>query len=146
VKIPPMCGDTMDGNDDHGWVAVVDDDPSVRAALARRLRADGLTVRAFSSAQEYLTACAERAPSCLILDVYLGGMSGLQLRDHLSATSAELPVILMTAHHAIPTAELLPRSSRGGYLRKPFDSDTLVAMVRSALRRAPDIAPAPAKS
>jgi DNA-binding response OmpR family regulator len=52
----------------------------------------------------------------------------------------------MTAHHAIPTAELLPRSSRGGYLRKPFDSDTLVAMVRSALRRAPDIAPAPAKS
>ena len=138
--IPPTCGDTTDGNDDRGWVAVVDDDSSVRAALARRLRADGLTVRAFSSAQEYLTACAESAPGCLILDVYLGGMSGLQLRDHLSATAAKLPVILMTAHHAIPTAELLPRSNRGGYLRKPFDSDTLVAMVRSALRQGPDVA------
>jgi two-component system response regulator FixJ len=116
------------------WVAVVDDDASVRRALVRRLRVDGLTVRAFASAQEYLARPGGRA-ACIVLDVHLGAMSGFELYEHLRRSGTSVPMILITAHDEIPSAELARYAGPGGYLRKPFDSDELVALVRRALDR-----------
>lgn len=120
------------------WVAIVDDDASVRGALARVLRAHGIPVRTFAGAFEYLTAREAGTPACLVLDVHLGGMSGLELHDHLAASGATEMVVLMTAHDDVPADELARRVGPGAFLRKPFDGDVLVAIVRRALRRPPD--------
>jgi FixJ family two-component response regulator len=124
----------------EGWVAVVDDDAAVRTALARVMRADGISVSTFATAHEYLAASAARgAPSCVVLDVHLGSasrMSGFELHDHLVASGAHIPIILLTAHDEVPSAALARRAGPEGYLRKPFEGDALIAMVRAALRRA----------
>jgi two-component system, LuxR family, response regulator FixJ len=135
-----MANDDVGSEFDEGstvrWVAVVDDDTSVRRALARRLRADGLAVRAFASAHEYLAAATVGRVACVVLDVHLGAMSGFELHEYLRRAGAMVPVILITAHDEIPTTELARYAGASGYLRKPFDSDELVALVRRALDRA----------
>jgi two-component system response regulator DctR len=118
------------------WVAIVDDDGSVRTALARVLRIERIRVSTFSAAHEYLAASAlDGSPSCLILDVHLGpsGMGGLELHDYLVAHGATLPVILMTAHDEVSSAEMSRRVGPDNYLRKPFDSGALVTLVQRAL-------------
>ena len=112
------------------WVAIVDDDPSVRSALARVLRTAGIGVETYASAQEYLSAATEREPVCLVLDVHLGGMTGFELHDRLLAAGSRATVVFITAHDEVPTAELERRAGPDGYLRKPFDGDQLLALVR----------------
>jgi len=112
------------------WVAVVDDDPSIRSSLARLLRSDGFDVETFSSSPEFFAAIAEGPPACLVLDVHLGTASGFDLQDNLAVTHAEVPVILMTGHDKITSAELTRRAGPDGYLRKPFDGDRIISMVR----------------
>ncbi len=136
-------GMSVDDDTDHNptgdflipWIAVVDDDASVRVALARRLRAEGFPVQTFASAQEYLAAAVPGRVGCLVLDVHLGEISGFELQEHLRSTGTDTPVLLITAHDEISSAELARRSGPDGYLRKPFDSDEMVALVRRALRR-----------
>ena len=124
------------GHDD--WVAIVDDDGSVRTALARVLRAEGLRVDTFCTSQEYLAASASNcAPRCLVLDIHLGGasrMSGFELHDFLSETGTHVPIILMTAHDEVPASDLARRVGSDGYLRKPFECDAFVNLVRRTLR------------
>lgn len=119
-------------------VAIVDDDPSVRTALSRLLQAESMRVETFASAREFLASCAERVPMCLVLDVHLGEMSGLELQDHLAANGPEMAVILMTAHDEVPSNELASRVGKRNYLRKPFEGDALVALVRRAIGQSPD--------
>lgn len=112
------------------WVAIVDDDSSVRSALARVLRTAGIGVETYATAQEYLSASIAREPVCLVLDVHLGGMSGFELHDRLIAAGSRVTVVFITAHDEVPTAELEQRAGPDGYLRKPFDGDQLLAVVR----------------
>jgi FixJ family two-component response regulator len=112
------------------WVAIVDDDPSVRAALGRVLSTAGMEVRTFASAYEYLAGTKESQPACLVLDVHLGGMTGFDLHDRLIASGARVNVVFITAHDEVPTEELERRAGPEGYLRKPFDGDQLLTLVR----------------
>ena len=115
---------------ENRWVAIVDDDPSVRSALARVLRTAGITVETYATAHEYLSASPERDPSCLVLDVHLGGMTGFDLHDRLVASGSGVSVLFITAHDEVSTAELERRAGPDGYLRKPFDGDQLLTLVR----------------
>jgi FixJ family two-component response regulator len=112
------------------WVAIVDDDPSVRSALARVLRTAGIAVETYASAHEYLSASLDREPACLVLDVHLGGMTGFDLHDRLLASGSAVSVLFITAHDDVPTSELERRAGPDGYLRKPFDGDQLLSLVR----------------
>jgi len=112
------------------WVAIVDDDPSVRSALARVLRTAGIAVETYASAHEYLSASLDREPACLVLDVHLGGMSGFDMHDRLLASGSAVAVVFITAHEEVTTVELERRAGPDGYLRKPFDGDQLLALVR----------------
>jgi FixJ family two-component response regulator len=117
--------------EENRWVAIVDDDASVRSALARVLRTAGIPVETYATAHEYLSASPDRGePACLVLDVHLGGMTGFDLHDRLLASGSAVSVLFITAHDDVPTSELERRAGPDGYLRKPFDGDQLLALVR----------------
>jgi len=103
-------------------VAVVDDDPSVRRALSRLLCSAGLQVALFSSAADFLESEMTRSPSCLVLDIHLGGMSGLELLNRVRAEGRAVPALIITAHDDPQTRELAARSGCSAYLRKPFEA------------------------
>jgi FixJ family two-component response regulator len=112
------------------WIAVVDDDPSIRSSLARLLRSDGFDVETFSSPPEFFAGLADGPPACVVLDVHLGTASGFDLQDSFALTYADVPVILITGHDKITSAELTRRAGPDGYLRKPFDGDRIIDLVR----------------
>jgi len=113
------------------WIAVVDDDPSIRSSLARLLRSEGIVVETFAASVDFLAAIAsDGPPSCLVLDVHLGTESGFDLQETLAVQHANIPVILMTGHDKISSAELSRRAGPDGFLRKPFDGDLILGMVR----------------
>lgn len=115
-----------------GWVGIVDDDASLRAALARALRAHGIRVEAFASAEEFLRRDVEGEPECLILDIHLGGLSGFELQDLLTARGAAPPIVFITAHDAL-LAERARAGGASGFLRKPFETAHLIALLRPHL-------------
>ncbi|PYP79848.1 MAG: response regulator [Gemmatimonadetes bacterium] len=112
------------------WIAVVDDDPSIRSSLARLMRAHDLVVETFAAPRDFLDALAAGPPACLVLDVHLGPTSGFQLQENLAVTHPDLPVIFITGHDELSSAELTRRAGQDGFLRKPFDGDLIIDMVR----------------
>jgi FixJ family two-component response regulator len=119
-------------------VAVVDDDISVRESLQSLIRSVGMQVRVFASAEEFLTAAHPRTADCLVLDVRLPGMSGLELYHHLLAHDRKVPVIFITAHASDDIARLKARSDwTVAYLTKPFGEDELLDAVHAALEWKP---------
>ena len=108
-------------------IGVVDDDPAFRRALERLLRGAGYEVETFSSAEDYLATGSVPRHCCLVLDVYLGGMSGLDLRSELARTGRPVPVVFITAHQDLTSVT----QSAGGApcLRKPFDEELLFAAI-----------------
>jgi FixJ family two-component response regulator len=120
----------MDGE----WVAVVDDDASIRRSLARIFTLDGVSVRTFGSAEEYLGRACHGEPCCMVLDVQLGGINGFELQDRLRDEGRAPPIIFITALDAIPSAQLACRSGQSGFLRKPFDLSALLDLVRPHFR------------
>jgi FixJ family two-component response regulator len=114
-------------------VAVVDDDPSVRRGLERLLRSAGLSVVTFASAEQFLVLCRREMLSCLVLDVHLGGMSGLELLARLTAADSTVPVILITAYDDPQTTDAIERSGAAGYVRKPFDDRVLIGAIMDAV-------------
>ena len=122
----------------RAWIAVLDDDASVRTALARLLRAERIPVTTFATPQEFLTASDADAPACVILDVHLGAVTGFEVQERLASTHPDVPVIFITGHDEIPSAELARRTGPDGFLRKPFDSETFVSLVRRRARLEPD--------
>jgi FixJ family two-component response regulator len=114
-------------------VAIVDDDDSMRAALQDMLEALGLPARAFSSAEEFLNSGQQHQTACLIADIRMPGMSGLDLQASLNAAHCRIPTIFITAHG---DAQMRMQALRGGaveFLAKPFDDEALVESVRAAL-------------
>lgn len=116
-------------------VSVIDDDLSVRRAVARLITSAGLEAEVFASAQEYLDAKHEQGVACLVLDVQLGGMSGIELAEHLERGGAAPPMIFITAHDDDATRERARRCGAKGYLRKPFDGMRLLEMISDIISR-----------
>jgi FixJ family two-component response regulator len=116
-------------------VFVVEDDPSMRNALKNLLRSVGLEAQLFASAQEFLDADRPDLPSCLILDVRLPGLSGLDLQRELSATNIHIPIIFITAHGDIPMSVRAMKAGAVEFLTKPFrDQDLLDAIHQSLVQ------------
>jgi two-component system, LuxR family, response regulator FixJ len=116
-------------------VAVVDDDESVRRALGRVLRVDGLLSEAFASAQELTSSPNLPGFGCLVLDIHLGGTSGLNLMEQLRREGNAVPVVLITAHDDEPTRERACALGASAYLRKPLETIPFLAAVHEALAR-----------
>lgn len=116
-------------------IAVVDDDRSVVKSLARMLRLAGYAVDTYGSAREFLASLPASPPQCLVLDVHMPEMSGLELQDRLEAQGACVPVILITAHDTPQTRERAHRAGSFGLLMKPFANEALLRAIREALSR-----------
>jgi FixJ family two-component response regulator len=116
-------------------VALVDDDVSVRKALTRLLESAGLQVLACASAAEFLESGLPKALECLILDIHLGGMSGLELLAHLRSTGQDLPTVLITAHDDLQSRELAAKSGCTAYLLKPLNAPVFLKEVFGAMNR-----------
>ena len=115
-------------------ISVVDDDVSVREALQSLLRSVGFTVKVFASAEEFLKSDYLRDTACLILDVRMPGMSGIELQRHLVASHSEVPVIFITAHGSEQGARSRALSDGAiDYLTKPFSEDAFLNAVHKAL-------------
>ena len=114
------------------WVGIVDDDAALRTALARALRGNGICVETFASAEEFLHRPGGQ-PDCIVLDIHLGGLSGFELQDLLTSRGDSPPIVFMTAHDDIPCERLRSRTACG-YLRKPFETRALLALLRPHLR------------
>jgi FixJ family two-component response regulator len=119
-------------------ISVVDDDISVRTSLDRLIRSVRLDVKVFASAEEFLNSKHLRKADCLILDVRLPGMSGIELHRHLLARAFNVPVIFITAHASDDRAKSEAASDwTVGYLTKPFSGDELLDAVNQALKWKP---------
>ena len=109
-------------------IAIVDDDTSVRRALQRLVESAGYTAKTFASAQEFLDWLPQGQAACLVLDVHMDGMSGLDLQKRLA-----VPVIFITAHDDALTLERIKRSRAAGHLRKPIDAQAVLSAIRKAV-------------
>lgn len=116
-------------------VFVVDDDESVRDALMSLFRSLGLHVEAFSSAAEFLRREPPNAPSCLVLDVRLPGLSGLDFQAHLAKDNVQIPIIFMTGHGDIPMSVKAMKAGAVEFLTKPFRDQDMLDAVQLALKR-----------
>ena len=114
-------------------VFIVEDDPSMRNALKNLLRSVGLEPSVFGSAQEFLEAERPDAPSCLILDVRLPGLSGLDLQRQLSAFNIQIPIIFITAHGDIPMSVRAMKAGAVEFLTKPFRDQDLLDAIQVSL-------------
>ena len=114
-------------------VAIVDDDDSMRGALQGMLKAVGYPAQAFASAEEFLKSGQQRQTSCLITDIRMPGMSGLDLQAHLNAERCKIPIIFITAHGDAKMRIQALRAGAVEFLSKPFDEEVLLESVRAAL-------------
>ena len=113
------------------WIAVVDDDPAVLKALSRLLRSRAFRAESFGSGQEFLAALSEELPSCLIVDLQMPEMNGLELQQHLVSSGIDIPTILISAHN-----DAASRSGTGAFvatLRKPLQEDVLFSAIDKAI-------------
>jgi len=114
-------------------VAIVDDDDSVRSALQGLMKAVGLPARAFASAEEFLDSGQQKDTGCLIADIRMPGMSGLELQASLNAENYRIPIIFITAHGDEKMRMQALRAGAVEFVAKPFDDDALITSVRAAL-------------
>jgi FixJ family two-component response regulator len=116
-------------------VFIVDDDQDVRESLRRLLSSVGLAVEVFATAQAFLTARRPDAPGCLVLDVRLPGLSGLDLQRELAAVDASLPIIFLTGYGDIPMSVRAMKAGAVEFLTKPFREQDLLDAIRHAIDR-----------
>jgi FixJ family two-component response regulator len=116
-------------------VFVVDDDASVREALERLVRSAGLRVEAFASAEEFLTCPRADAPSCLLLDVQLPNLNGLDLQRRMVDAKAEIPIVFITGHGDIPTTVRAMKAGAVEFLTKPLVEGDVLESIRHAIAR-----------
>jgi FixJ family two-component response regulator len=124
----------MATEDKHGLIAIVDDDDLVRNAVQGLLKSVGLPARAFASAEEFLQSGHQRQTACLIADIRMPGMSGLELQAKLNAERCRIPTIFITAHGDVKMRMQALRAGAVEFLAKPFDDEVLLENVRVALK------------
>src|ERR1700726_2242589 len=114
-------------------IAIVDDDDSMRSALQGLLKAVGLPAQAFASGEEFLNSGQQRQTACLITDLRMPGMSGLELQAKLNAEHFRIPTIFITAHGDTKMRMQALRAGAVEFLTKPFDDEVLLMSIRVAL-------------
>ncbi len=119
----------------NGVVFVVDDDPSVRSSLKFLISTVGLQVETFDSAEAALQQLPADAPSCLVLDVRLRGLSGLDLQHELAARKCHIPIVFITGHGDIPMTVRAMKAGAVEFLTKPFRDQDLLDAIQIALQR-----------
>jgi FixJ family two-component response regulator len=115
-------------------VSIIDDDASVRGAIVALVRSAGYEARGFASAVEFLASGAAESSACIITDIQMPGMSGIELKGHLEASRLLVPVIMITARHDPGLEEAAKASGAACFLRKPFDANVLIACLEYALK------------
>jgi FixJ family two-component response regulator len=121
------------GSRPDALVRVVDDDEAVRSSLKLLLKSAGLTTQAYASATEFLAAYEDDQPGCLVLDIRMPGMNGLELQDELNRRGAMIPVIFVTGHGDVPMAVEAMQRGAMDFLQKPFRDQDLIDRVLKAL-------------
>jgi len=116
-------------------VFVVDDDVSVRESLEALIRCEGWEPETFASAQEFLARPRVRVPSCLVLDVSLPDLNGLDLQNRIAADRTEMPIIFITGHGDVPMTVRAMKAGAVEFLTKPFEDETLLSAIRNAIGR-----------
>ena len=119
-------------------VAVVDDDASVRKAIRRLLVASDLQVETFASGEEFLRSLCAHTPDCLILDLHMPGLSGLDVQKQLTRIGLRLPVVVITAYDETESRAQCLSAGAAAYLHKPLDDQVLLDAVAAAVRRTPE--------
>jgi FixJ family two-component response regulator len=116
-------------------VFVVDDDASVRGALARLLHSAGYQTETFSSGEGFLAESRFDAPGCILLDVRMPGLNGLELQQALAAADRQLPIVFITGHGDVPMSVRAMKAGAEDFLPKPFDDEELLKAVAQALKK-----------
>ncbi len=119
----------------HETVFVIDDDAALREALASLFRSVGLQVKAFASAPEFLAAKLPDGPTCLVLDVRLPGLSGLDFQAELAEANVDIPIVFMTGHGDIPMTVRAMKAGAVEFLPKPFRDQDMLDAVQQGLER-----------
>ncbi|MGA2046443.1 MAG: response regulator [Terracidiphilus sp.] len=119
-----------------GIIAIVDDDEPLREALGSVLKAAGFSIDTFASAEEFLNSPNREEIACLILDVRLPGMSGIELQRRLFEAGDATPIIFVTAHGDASLRDVLIKAGAAGFLNKPVRSDRLLREIYAALDKA----------
>ncbi|MGB9434892.1 MAG: response regulator transcription factor [Candidatus Acidiferrum sp.] len=127
-KLPPKSNATP-------VVFVVDDDISVRESLELLIRSEGLQAETFASAQEFLARPRKLVPSCLVLDVSLPGLNGLDLQKRVASERTDMPIIFITGYGDVPMTVQAMKAGAVEFLTKPFGGDVLLNAIRHALER-----------
>ena len=114
-------------------IAVIDDDESVRRALRRLLRSTGLAVEMFATAEAFLEVVGQPPPDCLVLDVRLPGLSGLELQERLASAARHIPIVFITAYENEQARRQALATGAVDFLTKPFDEEVLLDALAVAL-------------
>ncbi len=116
------------------WIAIVDDDPSVLKALTRLLRTRAFHAKAYGSGQEFLAALPDGLPECLIVDLQMPGMTGLELHQHLARKGIQIPTIIIAAHGDTGVRERCESAGAIAFLSKPVQDTSLFTAIDDASR------------
>jgi FixJ family two-component response regulator len=119
------------------WIAVVDDDPAVLRALGRLLRSRAFRIQTFESGQDFLAVLPHGLPECLIVDVQMPGMSGLELQQHLAGNGILIPTIMITAHGEAALRGPHEEAGLVAFLLKPVQENSLFAAINKAIGASP---------
>jgi RNA polymerase sigma factor (sigma-70 family) len=122
-------------SDPSPLIHIVDDDAAYRTAVARLLEASGYRVALYESAAQLLEAAPPPEAGCILLDVHMEGLSGLELQERLAATGSPLPIVFLTGHADVPSSVRAIKAGAEDFLTKPATKDVLLAAVRRALAR-----------
>src|SRR4030088_1980926 len=122
-------------NDARPIVFVVDDDPAVSVSMKRLIRSLGLEVQTFSSAQDFLRTKRPDVPGCLVLDVRLPDLSGLDLQQELAKANINLPIVFITGHGDIPMSVRAMKAGAVEFLTKPFREQDLLEAIQHGIRQ-----------
>jgi FixJ family two-component response regulator len=118
-----------------GIIAIVDDDEPLREALGSVMKAAGFAINTFASAEEFLDSANRGNTACLILDMRLPGMSGVELQRRLADADCRIPIVFVTAHGDASLRDLVMKAGAAGFLNKPVRSDALLREIRAALEK-----------
>jgi len=116
-------------------IAIVDDDPSVQRGLQRLVRSAGWNAETFTSAQEFLASSRAASPNCVLLDLQLPGLSGLDLQKRMAEVGLEIPIVFLTGHGNIPASVEAMKAGAVQFLTKPVDEQKLLQAIEEAVER-----------
>lgn len=133
-----MSGGAIDGNEARHappTAYVVDDDESIRTLWRWLLESNGIAVQTFATAKEFIDAYGQGGPGCLVLDLRLPGMSGLELQEYLRQREIAIPIVFVTGHGDVPSAVHAIKGGAVDFIQKPFGYKEVVQIIRRALER-----------